>query len=228
MQILGRAGRLWMAMAALAAMLCGGMTTAAIAQPGPRVTGEFLTGHWTDNGDCSSGIEFYADGRFRIDGGGEGRWSLSGDQLSFHGQSSRTARIHASDANTVVLTHPDGSVGRSTRCSAQAQSAATPRRIAMPPVPGTAEEVLRMSVPATAAMLIGQWTDDGNCGSVIDFRRDGRFTVPGGGTGTWTLADGILTFIGDTRVTARARAVGNDRILLIHPNGTLGQSLRCR
>jgi hypothetical protein len=78
---------------------------------------DFLIGRWTDTGDCSAVIEFFPDGTFTVPGGGTGRWSVVGDQLTFRGGSTQTARIAAPDANTIILTHPDGSEGRSTRCS---------------------------------------------------------------------------------------------------------------
>jgi hypothetical protein len=222
MLILARASRLLITLLVAAVAIAVGLTP-AVAQPGPRVTNEFLIGRWTDDGNCSSGVEFSRDGSFKTDDGVQGRWSLSGNQLSFIGRSTIVARISATDANNIVLTQADGSTGASTRCP----SAAVAQRITMPPVPATAEEVLRMSTPATAAMMIGRWTDDGDCGSVIEFRRDGRFTVPTGG-GTWTLNNELLTFTGTGTVTSRARAVGNDRILLLQADGSIGQSMRCR
>jgi hypothetical protein len=79
------------------------------------VTPAFLVGRWTDNNDCTSTIAFRSDGRF-ITPTGEGLWLLDGDQLTMQGQSAVTARVRAPDANTITLQHPDGTLGRSTRC----------------------------------------------------------------------------------------------------------------
>lgn len=81
-----------------------------------EVTRDFLVGRWTDNNDCSSTIEFRADGSF-VAPTGQGLWVLDGDRLTFQGQRSVSARVQAPDANTIMLIHDDGSVGRSTRCT---------------------------------------------------------------------------------------------------------------
>jgi hypothetical protein len=200
------------------ASLCA-FPLAAAAQPTTDVTRGFLIGRWTDDGNCSNAIDFVADGSFRLTAGGSGRWTLEGQRLTFIGDSTISARVARVDANTITLTHADGRVGRSTRCPAT-------RQLTMPPVPRNADEVRRISGPASAGLLIGRWTDDGNCGLVIEFRRDGVFTTPEG-NGRWSLDGEHLTFTGASTATAIVRAVGNDRILLIHPNGSVGQSLRC-
>jgi membrane protein involved in colicin uptake len=92
----------------------GGVGNTAAAFTG-EVTRAFLVGRWTDNNDCTSTIAFRPDGRF-ITPTGEGLWLLDGDQLTMQGQSAVTARVQAPDANTITLQHPDGTLGRSTRC----------------------------------------------------------------------------------------------------------------
>ena len=215
------------ALAATLFALGSGMSAGAAAQAPAQlltavqaqaVTPAFLVGRWTDTGDCSNAVDFFADGRFRTTDGAEGRWTLQGTQLSFIGNSTVTAQVRATSRDAITLTHPDGSVGASTRCAA--------RRIAMPPLPATAAEVLRIGGPVTAAMLIGSWTDSGDCAVAIQFLQDGRFIVPTG-NGRWALAGDQLSFTGNSTVTARVRAVGRDRILLIHRDGAIGQSMRC-
>jgi hypothetical protein len=80
-----------------------------------RVTRGFLIGHWTDNDDCTSTVAFLRDGRF-VTARREGLWLLEGDQLTMRGSSRVTVRVHAPDANTIMLTYRDGRLGRSTRC----------------------------------------------------------------------------------------------------------------
>lgn len=205
---------------------CGGAQAQSSAQmlaavQGPPVTRDFLLGRWTDTGDCSDAVDFFSDGRFVTTDGAAGRWTLQGNQLSFIGASTVRAQVRATSRNAITLTHADGSVGSSTRCPPPST-----RRIAMPPLPATAGEVLRIGGPVTAQHLIGRWTDDGNCGVAIEFLPDGRFTIPNG-NGRWTLAGDQLSFIGNSTVTARVRSVGRDRILLIHGDGRIGQSMRC-
>ncbi len=82
-----------------------------------EVSRAFLIGRWTDNNDCNNTITFAEDGSFTVPGGAGGLWVLDGDQLTFQGDAgSRSARVQAPNADTIMLIHPDGSVGRSTRC----------------------------------------------------------------------------------------------------------------
>jgi hypothetical protein len=183
-----------------------------------QVTPSFLVGRWTDTGDCTNAVDFLADGRFLTTSGAAGRWTLNGDRLSFIGARTIVTRVRATSRDAITLTHDDGSVGASTRCGGE--------RRAMPALPRTIAEALRISRPARRSQLIGRWTDEGDCAVAITFFADGRFTVPTG-QGRWTLVGERLTFIGGRTVAARVRSVGNDHILLIHDDGSIGQSLRC-
>lgn len=82
-----------------------------------QVTPQFIVGRWTDNGDCTQTIEFRDDGSFVTATGGTGYWTLNGDRLTFQAQRTITAQVSAPNANTIMLTQEDGSVGRSTRCT---------------------------------------------------------------------------------------------------------------
>lgn len=203
-----------------------GTVTAAQAQPtaSEAVTREFLLGRWTDTGNCAEYVDFLADGRFTLPDGQGGRWTLEGDRLSFIGNGTATARVHAESRDRIVLTHGNGTTGNSTRCATTAPSARRP----MPALPASVQAALAMSRPLDRAFLFGRWTDDGDCSNVIDFQRSGRFVVPAtGARGQWRLQGENLSFIAERTVTARARRVGRDRILLIHGDGSLGQSIRC-
>jgi hypothetical protein len=94
----------------------GGATPASAPFTG-QVTTAFLIGRWTDNEDCTKTIEFRDDGKFVTADGGQGMWVLTGDQLTFQGQSSITAQVSAPNPDTIMLRNADGSVGRSTRCN---------------------------------------------------------------------------------------------------------------
>lgn len=194
------------------------LIAAATAAQGQPVDRAFLMGSWTDTNDCTNAVDFRADGTFLTTQGAQGRWTLEGDRLTFQGNSTVVARVQARDGDNITLTHPDGSVGASSRCGS---------RRTMPPLPATPAEALAMSQPlGSSQILLGRWTDDGNCAVTITFAADGQFTVPTG-RGRWTLVGERLTFTGATQVAARVRQVGRDRILLIHDNGTIGQSVRC-
>ena len=211
------------AWAAALLALAGGFQVPAAAQPGtqtPAASPQFVLGRWTDSGNCAEFVDFRTDGSFLTSTGAHGTWSLAGDRLTFQGSTTIVARLVPTGRDSLTLVHDDGSQGASTRCP-------EPRRVAMPVVPASAAEALRMSRPATAGFLAGSWTDDGDCSIVITFHSDGRFVVPNG-SGQWRLAGDSLTFSGDaSSATARARAVGNDRLLLIKPDGSIGQSMRC-
>jgi hypothetical protein len=91
-----------------------GATPAATPFNG-EVTAAFLVGRWTDTNNCENVVDFRPDGTFSTPAGG-GMWALNGDRLTFQGSSTVSARVAAPDANTIMLTHDDGTLGRSTRC----------------------------------------------------------------------------------------------------------------
>ena len=193
---------------------------AAAAAQARTVDRAFLLGRWTDDGTCNDAIDFKADGTFVLFDGRRNRWTLQGDRLTFHGPNPITTRVQAPDGNTITLTHTDGSVGRSTRCP-QAT------RRTMPALPTTVAQALALSQPLLDnRFLIGTWTDTGDCGNVINFLADGRFTIASG-SGRWSLVGERLTFHGERDIGSRARRVGQDRILLLHDDGSIGQSVRC-
>jgi hypothetical protein len=98
-----------------------GAAPAAGPAPEGGVTRQFLVGRWTDTGDCNNTVTFAQDGSFTSAGGASGLWVLDGDNLTFQGTgpggSNLSARVQAPDANTIMLIKPDGSIGRSTRCT---------------------------------------------------------------------------------------------------------------
>ena len=89
----------------------------AQGKPTAPVTADFLIGRWGDNGDCTKDVVLRADGTFSSYTGGEGRWVLTGDRLIFTGPNGEFVMRVARDENgMLVITNPDGSVGRSQRC----------------------------------------------------------------------------------------------------------------
>lgn len=76
-----------------------------------------FAGRWTDTGDCSVVTILGEDGSFIAADGGRGTWDVQGSQLIFTGPGgSRALDVYLADPNTIVVTNPDGSIGRSTRC----------------------------------------------------------------------------------------------------------------
>jgi hypothetical protein len=191
----------------------------------PALTRGLLIGRWTDTGDCANSIEFSADGTFMTTAGAGGRWLLSGDQLTFQGNSAVTVRLRAQTRDTITLTNADGSTGSSTRCSSR--PVAAPRQVTMPAMPRNVQEALALSRPIDRRFLLGRWTENGNCGTATQFRDDSILVLPDGRSTSWTLEGENLSFSGTSMIVLRVRGVGQDRMLVINSNGSMGQSVRC-
>ncbi len=89
---------------------------AAPASGAPALDSAYVTGRWTDNGDCGNSVEFAGDGQFQTTSGSGGLWNLAGDRLTMTGDRTLTLQIVPIDQNTMNVINPDGSIGRSTRC----------------------------------------------------------------------------------------------------------------
>ena len=78
------------------------------------------------------------------------------------------------------------------------------------------------------ALLIGKWTDGGNCAAGTEFRDDGTFTSADAGTGRWEQSNEYLTLTGN-RATVELAVQEIDRtdMLTINPQGRLGRWTRC-
>lgn len=94
-----------------------GPDPAAQTAPLPVIDRAFLVGRWGDNGDCTKDVVLNADGSFHSYTGGEGEWSLNGVTMRMAGKTStQDLQLQWIDQNTIQVTNPDGSVGRSQRC----------------------------------------------------------------------------------------------------------------
>ncbi|MGZ8310736.1 MAG: hypothetical protein ACXWUP_04965 [Allosphingosinicella sp.] len=79
-----------------------------------------------------------------------------------------------------------------------------------------------------AEMLLGSWSDDGNCKLGIEFRPDGTFQNANGEGGNWSLEGDVLTVSGGGgRMQLRIQSIDAGRVVTINPDGTTGQSTRC-
>ena len=77
------------------------------------------------------------------------------------------------------------------------------------------------------ALLIGRWTDSGDCAAATDFRADGTFTSPAG-TGRWTLDSEYLTLSGAGPDAELAVQVIDRREMdTVSPMGRIGRWTRC-
>lgn len=109
------------AIAAIAVALALSAPAAAFVQSGkpgdPPLTAAFLVGRWGDNGDCAKFVIIRSDGTFLSYTGGEGTWRLTGDRLVFSGANGdHPMQVRREGNGTMVITNPDGSIGRSQRC----------------------------------------------------------------------------------------------------------------
>lgn len=93
-----------------------GTATQASASGAATLDRAYVTGRWSDKGDCTDVVEFTADGRFVTADGRGGLWNLQGDELTMSGNGTITFRIVPVDQNTMTVVNADGSLGRSTRC----------------------------------------------------------------------------------------------------------------
>jgi hypothetical protein len=76
-----------------------------------------LYGRWGDDGDCNKDILFRPNGTFLSYTGGEGNWSVDGENLVLQGAGGRFDLIvRWTDRDHMDLVHPDGAVGHSQRC----------------------------------------------------------------------------------------------------------------
>jgi hypothetical protein len=78
------------------------------------------------------------------------------------------------------------------------------------------------------ALLIGRWTDGGNCAGGTEFRDDGTFTSADAGAGRWEQSNEYLTLTGD-RATVELAVQEIDRtdMVTINPQGRIGRWTRC-
>ena len=77
------------------------------------------------------------------------------------------------------------------------------------------------------ALLIGRWTDSGECDAATDFRADGTFTSPAG-NGRWTLESEYLTLSGagpDAEVAIQV--IDRAAMETVSPMGRIGRWTRC-
>lgn len=75
--------------------------------------------------------------------------------------------------------------------------------------------------------MLGRWTDNDDCGDVIEFTQDGRFIAANGGTGLWNLDGDRLTMSGNGTATIRVVAIDQNTITVVKDDGSLGRSTRC-
>ena len=77
------------------------------------------------------------------------------------------------------------------------------------------------------ALLIGRWTDSGECDDATDFRADGTFTSPVG-NGRWTLESEYLTLSGaGPNAEVAIQVIDRAAMETVSPMGRIGRWTRC-
>ncbi len=78
------------------------------------------------------------------------------------------------------------------------------------------------------ALLIGRWTDNGDCAAATDFRNDGTFSSPAG-AGRWTLESEYLTLSipGAPNGEVAIQVIDRREMETVSPMGRIGRWTRC-
>ena len=82
--------------------------------------------------------------------------------------------------------------------------------------------------PIQSGLLVGRWSDDGNCKQDFEFLPDGTFRTFEGVEGGWSLDGETLTLTGPgDALQLTLRTLDADRLVVVNADGTTGQSTRC-
>jgi hypothetical protein len=84
-------------------------------------------------------------------------------------------------------------------------------------------------VPVTPEMLIGLWSDNGDCNRGMLIRGDRSFhSFATNEGGTWRLERDVLTLNYSAGIhTLRVVSIESDRVVMVTPDGGVGDSYRC-
>ncbi|MBC7985115.1 MAG: hypothetical protein H7X93_00360 [Sphingomonadaceae bacterium] len=78
------------------------------------------------------------------------------------------------------------------------------------------------------ALIIGRWTDSGDCADATAIREDGSFASPSAGEGRWTLESEYLTLAGDRETIELAvQEIDRSAMATVNPMGRIGDWTRC-
>jgi hypothetical protein len=100
---------------------------------------------------------------------------------------------------------------------------------AAPPAAGAGARATASSPSSEIrALLIGRWTDNGDCAAATDFRADGSFTSPAG-AGRWTLESEYLTLAipGAPDGEVAIQVIDGRAMETVSPMGRIGRWTRC-
>ena len=139
------------------------------------------------------------------------------------------------DENNVNAAGNQANVAAEANASEAGKDPAAADANAQEAAPG-ANEVKEGGPSATAsspaaeirALLIGRWTDGGNCAGGTEFRDNGTFTSADAGTGQWAQSNEYLTLSGDrATVELAVQEIDRSAMVTINPQGRIGHWTRC-
>lgn len=84
------------------------------------------------------------------------------------------------------------------------------------------------AVQVDRAFMVGRWSDTGTCTDASALNRDGTFTATNGSRGYWHYQGGRLTLTGTSTLQLGIQALDRNKLKVINPDGSIGQSTRCR
>lgn len=123
-------------------------------------------------------------------------------------------------ASLVAIAAPAAGQGREGGTGTAEEPASPPTS---PPAQGGPE------IPVSPDMLIGLWSDNGDCSRGMLIRGDHSFhSFATGEDGTWRLERNVLTLNYSAGVhTLRVLAIEDDHVVMATPDGGVGDSYRC-
>ncbi len=79
-----------------------------------------------------------------------------------------------------------------------------------------------------AGLVVGRWTDTGDCAAALEYTADGRVVAPDGSTGLWQLNGDQLTVTGPNgSQTVRITSIDQSAAYAVNPDGSVIASQRC-
>ncbi len=79
-----------------------------------------------------------------------------------------------------------------------------------------------------AGLVVGRWTDTGDCANAVEYTADGRIVAPDGSTGLWQLNGDQLTMTGPNGSrTVQITSIDQSAAYAVNPDGSVETSQRC-
>lgn len=79
-----------------------------------------------------------------------------------------------------------------------------------------------------AGLVVGRWTDTGDCANALEYTADGRVVAPDGSAGLWQLNGDQLTVTGPNgSQTVRITSIDQSAAYAVNPDGSVQASQRC-